>query len=91
MEWLEWLNPGLWAQNVFADCPDDANEAHQTIHANFFEKKKREIKKKFLEKNFSKKRLDSKKYVFVCVRTRVFEHTNKINSNTFSSNPLYVA
>jgi len=45
---LGWgLNPDLWAQNVFAECSDHTNEAHETIRAVFFEKKR--------EKNSSKK------------------------------------
>jgi len=45
----EWLNPVLWAQNVFPECSDGANGAHETIHAVFVGNKivKKKIEKKF--------------------------------------------
>ena len=46
----EWLNPVLWAQNVFPECSDGANGAHETIHAVLVGNKivKKKIEKKFL-------------------------------------------
>jgi len=34
----EWLDPVLWAQNVFPACLEDANGAHEPIRIVFFQK-----------------------------------------------------
>jgi len=34
------LDPVLLGENVFAECSDDADEAHEKIHAVFFGEKK---------------------------------------------------
>ena len=54
MEWLEWLNPGLWAQNMFVDWSDDANEAHETIH----------LRKKKLKKLVPNKKKGQRKWTY---------------------------
>jgi len=39
-EFRDRLDPVLRGENMFAECSDDAGEAHETIHAVFFGKKK---------------------------------------------------
>jgi len=34
----KWLNPVLWAQNVFPACLEDANGAHEPIRIVFFQR-----------------------------------------------------
>jgi len=64
-EWLR-FNLILWAhwQNMFAECSDDTNEAHETLQTNFLRgKKEKKIVKKIVKKmfqNLSKPNRDKK-------------------------------